>query len=246
MPQTDSSARAAGALLIATAILTIIAVVGRVAADADQETLAQSLVYIRVNGFEYGVGGAGRLASGITLIVAAALLMRSRGIRERFATPVLPTLDLSHPSRFYPAVGIASLWVSGAFTAVSGAGAIALAASVSGPGWESAAGGILIAESATTPFQETVAALRALTGKIGFAFAGLGLILAARYQWNGGIALRSFAIASAILGVAMQFIWIDAATIAHRITGPLFFLWLLIVGAALVSGWADRQAGKWI
>lgn len=217
---TDSTARAAGALLIATAIATVIAVVGRVAADADQETLAQSLAYIRVNGLEYGVGGAGRLVSGVTLAVAAALLMRTWIVRERFATSVVPALFIG----------------SGALTAISGACAIALVASVSGGG----SGGILVAEGATTPFQETVEMLRAAMGKVGFAAAGWALIGAARYQWKVGGALRYVAPVSLVLGIAMQLIFIDAATFAHRITGPAFVLWLLVVGAMLATGRTER------
>ena len=220
MRETDSAARAAGALLIATAIATVVAVVGRVAADADQETLAQSLAYIRVNGLEYGVGGGARLVSGITLIVAAALLMRTWIIRERFATPTVPTLFIG----------------SGALTAVSGACAIALVASVSGGG----SGGILVAEGATTPFQGTVAMLRVAMGKVGFAAVGMALIVATRYQWRVGGALRYVAPVSLVLGIAMQLIFIDAATLAHRITGPAFVLWLLVVGAMLVSGRTER------
>ena len=220
---TDSAARPqwkiSGALLIATAIATVVAVVGRVAADADQETLAQSLAYIRVNGLEYGVGGAARLVSGATLI-AAALLMRTWIIRERFATSVVPALFIG----------------SGALTAISGACAIALVVSVSGGG----SGGILVAEGATTPFQETAAMLRVAMGKVGFAFAGLALIAAARYQWRVGGAFRYVAPVSLVLGIAMQLIFIDAATIAHRITGPAFVLWLLVVGAMLVSGRTER------
>ena len=216
-----SAARAAGALLIATAIATIVSVAARVAADADQETLAQSLAYIRANGLEYGVSGGARLASGITLIVGAAMLLRTWIIRERFATSVVPGLFIG----------------SGALTAISGACAIALLASASGG---DGGGSILVAEGATTPFQETVATLRAATGKVGFAIAGLALIVAARYQWKAGGALKYVAPASAALGLAMQFIWIDAATIAHRITGPLFFLWLLVVGAMLLSGRTER------
>ena len=224
MPTTtrasDSAARAAGALLIATAIATVVAVVGRVAADADQETLAQSLAYIRVNGLEYGVGGGARLVSGITLIVAAALLMRTRITRDRFATPIAPALFIG----------------SGALTAISGACAIALVASVSGGG----SGGILVAEGATTPFQETVAMLRAAMGKVGFAAAGIAQIAAARCQWKVGGALRYVAPVSLTLGIAMQLIFIDAATVAHRITGPAFVLWLIVVGAMLVSGRTER------
>ena len=225
MPETSrsagSAARVAGALLIATAIATVVAVVARVAADADQETLAQSLAYVRVNSFEYGVGGGVRIASGVTLIVAAALLMGTWMIRERFATPIAPAIFIG----------------SGAFTAISGACAIALVASVSGDG---GGGSILVAEGATTPFQETVATLRATTGKVGFAFAGLAIIVAARYQWKVGGAFKYVAPASLVLGIAMQFIWIDAATIAHRIIGPAFVLWLLVVGAMLLTGRTER------
>ena len=222
---TNSAARPqwkiSGALLIATAVTTLVAIAGRVAADADQETLAQSLAYIRVNGLEYGVGGGARLVSGITLIVAAALLMRTWIIRERFSTPVAPALFIG----------------SGALTAISGACAIALLASVSGGGGDVS---ILVAEGATTPFQETVAMLRAAMGKVGFAAAGFALIAAARCQWKFGGALRYVAPASAILGIAMQLIFIDAATIAHWITGPAFVLWLIVVGAMLLSGRMER------
>ena len=135
---------------------------------------------------------------------------------------------------FVPIIFIAS----GAFTAASGAFAVALLASASGG--DAGSGSILVAEGATTQFQETVATLREATGKVGFAIAGFALIVAARYQWIAGGALRYVAPASAILGLAMQFIWIDGATIAHRITGPAFFLWLLVVGAMLLSGRTER------
>ena len=215
------SGKLAARVLIATAIATVAAVVGRVAADADQETLAQSLAYIRVNSFEYGVGGGARLVSGITLIVAAALLMRTRITRDRLATSVVSALFIG----------------SGALTAISGACAIPLLASVSGGGGDVS---ILVAEGATTPFQETVAMLRAAMGKVGFAAAGIALIAAARCQWKVGGALRYVAPVSLTLGIAMQLIFIDAATVAHRITGPAFVLWLIVVGAMLVSGRTER------
>ncbi len=106
----DQSARKAGIFLILTALTTIVAVVGRVSADADQATLAQSISAIAENQLLYGLGGAGRLVSGITLILGAWLLLRTWIIRDRFATAWVPYLFI----------------VSGAFTAISGAAAILL------------------------------------------------------------------------------------------------------------------------
>jgi hypothetical protein len=49
----------------------------------------------------------------------------------------------------------------------------------------------------------------------------------------GGI-LRVAAVVEAVLGVAMLFIWLDAATFVHRITGIAFLIWLTVVGLWLV------------
>ena len=67
----DHAARMAGGLLILTALATLIAVIGRVAADADQPTLAESLTAISLNSELYGLGGAARFLSGITLIAGS-------------------------------------------------------------------------------------------------------------------------------------------------------------------------------
>ena len=106
----DQPARNAGIFLILTALTTIVAVVGRVAADADQPTLVESLSAITDNQLLYGFGGTGRLVSGITLILGAWFLLRTWIIRDRFATAWVPYLFL----------------VSGVFTAISGAAAILL------------------------------------------------------------------------------------------------------------------------
>ena len=209
-PGRGSEARVAGALLLLTALATVVAVVGRVAADADQSTLAESLATISRDRGLYGLGGAARLASGITLLAAAWYLSRTWIIRERLGTPLVPIL----------------LAISGAFTAVSGACAVILA--VSAPP--------AVDTTTVGPLMENSALLRWLTGKIGFAVAGLALIVAARYQWRVGGTLRYIAPASLVIGVAMQFIWIDAATIMHQITGPAFFIWLVAVGGMLFTG----------
>ena len=214
----DSAARTAGLLLLATAIATVIAVVGRVAADADQDTFEHSMTYIAVNSGLYGLGGAARAVSGITLVAGAWFLLRTWIIRERLGTPLVPALFV----------------VSGLFTLVSGACAVVLA--LFAPDVSDTA--IL-----TTPNQslEPVAYVRWLTGKIGFAAGGLALIVAARYQWMGGGTLRYIAPVSAIIGLAMQFIWIDSATIMHPIIGVAFFLWFLTIGFMLASGRVERH-----
>ena len=122
------------------------------------------------------------------------------------------------------------------FTAISGACAVALAVSVSSPGDS----GVLFAV-VVDPITEATVNIRWLTGKIGFALAGLALIVASRYQWKVGGNLRLIAPVSAVLGIAMQFIWIDAATIMHPIIGSLFFVWLLVIGSMLLTGRVERH-----
>ena len=217
--ERTGAARRAGALLAITALATLVAVIARVSANADLPTLAESLTAISLSRDMYGLGGAARLASGIALLAAAWYLSRTWIIRERLGTPLVPCLFAA----------------SGAFTAVSGACAVALAAWVSPPTGES---GLLVA---VTPTLETANQLRWLTGKIGFAIAGLALVVASLYQWKVGGTLRLIAPMSAALGIAMQFIWIDAATLAHRVTGPLFVIWLLVIGAMLFTGRVERH-----
>ena len=214
----DSAARTAGLLLIVTAVVTVVAVVGRVAADADQDTFEHSMTYIAVNSGLYGLGGAARAVSGVTLIAAACFLLRTWIVRERLGTPLVPALFV----------------VSGLFTVASGTCAVVLA--LFAPD--------VSATSILTPpdqWLEPVAYVRWLTGKIGFAIAGLALIVAARYQWMAGGALRYMALVSAIVGLAMQFIWIDSATIVHPIIGVAFFLWLLAIGFMLATGRIERN-----
>ena len=202
----DDAARTAGALLVLTAIATVVAVLGRVAADADQPTLQESMDAIALNRALYTTGGVARLISGVTLIAGALFLLRTWIIRERLGTPLVPALFIA----------------SGALTAASGACAVGLA--ISAP-----------------DVVEAVADLRWLTGKIGFAAAGLALIVAARYQWRAGGSLRRIAPVTFLLGISMQLIWMDAATVLHRITGPAFFIWLLAIGGMLFTGRVERH-----
>ena len=191
-----------------TAVITAISALGRVASDADQPTLAETLSAISLKSGLYALGGAARFVAGVTLVAAAWYLLRTWIFRERLGTPLVPALFA----------------VSGAFTIVSGVCAVILTVSAPDVG----------------PLIESSAFLRWFTGKIGFAVAGLALVVASRYQWKVGGVSRYIVPTSAIIGVAMQFIWIDAASIAHPIVGAAFFVWLFAVGLMLFRGRAER------
>ena len=207
-PTGGASPRKAGAFLVLTALLTALSVVGRVSAQADQASLEESLDAISLHSGLYGLGGAARLLSGVTLLLGGWLLLNSWIIRMRLGSPLVPGL----------------LVVSGIFTAVSGASAVILA--VTAPEMSS--------------LVESSALIRWLSGKIGFALAGVALMIASRYQWRVGRPLRHIAPASALVGAAMQFIWIDSATMVHPVVGAAFFLWLLAVGLMLTAGRTER------
>ena len=209
----DPAARLAGLFLLLTAAATAVMVYARVAADADQDTLLESLHAIEANKAMYSLTGAARLVSGATLAAGAWFLWKTWIIREGFGTRLVPLLFTA----------------SGAFTAASGACAVLLAAA--------ATAGMDTVEAST----ETVALLRWLTGKAGYAAAGLALVAAAQRQWNAGDPIRRIAPASAAIGIAMQLIWFDAATILHRISGVAFGVWLIAIGLMLVTGRVERH-----
>ena len=207
LSRRDVAARFAGALLMLTAVLTAISAFGRLAADADQATLTESLQAISLNSGLYGLGGAARLLSGITLIAAAGFLLRTWSIRNRLGSPIAPSL----------------FRVSGVFTAISGLVALVLAMSAPEPS-------LIASHPELSGYLEYSMIVRWLTGKIGFAVAGLALMAASRSQWRVGGVLQFIAPISAILGICMQFVWIDSATMVHPIIGSAFFIWLLTVG----------------
>ena len=214
----DPAVLRAGLLLLLTAAATVVMVFARVSADADQPDLLESIRAIAANKAMYSVSGAARLGSGLTLIAAAWFLWRTWIVRERFGTPIAPLL----------------LAVSGVFTAVSGVCALALAASA--PAAPEAA--VLSAVDAST---EAIASVRWVAGKLGFAAAGLALLAAAQRQWTAGGAIRRFAPGSLALGIGMQFIWVDAATIVHRLSGIAFVLWLIAIALMLLTGRVERH-----
>ena len=207
----------AGIFLLLTAAATVVMVFARVSADADQSTLSESIIAISDNRALYGLSGAARLLSGATLMAAAWYLFQTWTVRERQVTPIVPALFSA----------------SGIITALSGALAIVLAVTAPEP-----INPLIVPVDSWT---RALAISRWFTGTVGFALMGLALILAAPYQWKAGGTLRYIAVASAVIGIAMQFIWIDAATIIHRVSGVAVFIWLVAVGVMLTTGRIERQ-----
>ena len=207
------SMRSAGLLLVLTAVATVVAVVGRVSADADQPTLAASLTAIAASREAYGLGGAGRFLSGVTLIAAAWCLFNIRRDGGRRGSPVVPLLFAA----------------SGVLTAYSGLSAVALAEVA--PEWTDAAR----IEGVVLGHQEATVWLRWFTGAAGFAVAGLALMVVAWHQWRAGSSPRRIAPATALVGLATQFVWFNAPTMVHAVTGTLFIVWLVVVGVMLLK-----------
>ena len=206
------SARVAGALLLLTAVATAVMVPTRLMADADQPTLRLALEAISANTLPYTYSAIARILSGVFLLAAAGL-MRS------VTTPYGPA-----PAR----LAMTALSLSGVVTVVSGVCAIMLTTvGVSAIAFDDAR----LLETAAR-----LDAVRWITGKAGFALAGLGLIALGPVQWRVGGLLKVFAVADVIIGVVMLFIWVDAATVMHRVSGIAFLAWLLVSGLWLVAG----------
>ena len=217
-PPRDQAVRRAGLFLLLAAVATVVMVYARVSADADQATLSESLRAIAANRTMYVLSAAARLVSGIALMAAAWYLLRTWIIREGFGTPMVPYLFV----------------VSGALTAMSAACALTLAATApDDPG-----ASVLRAASASV---EAVSSLRWITAKASFTAAGLALLAAALRQWKAGGVIRRIAPASALIGMGMLMIWVDAASILHRITGPAFVVWLVVISAMLLTGRVERH-----
>lgn len=212
----DGHARAGGVFLLLSAAATAAMVAARIASETDQPTLAASLRAVEDSRALYGAAGFARFCAGAALLLAASFLLRTWIIKQRFGTPLVPRLFL----------------LSGAVTAISG-GCAVLIAVYSDP---------LVGSGGGVPaFVGAVSDARWIAGKIGFAAAGAALLVAATQQWKVGGSLRRVAPASAVVGAAMQFIWIDAATLMHPVVGTAFFLWLVGIGAMLATGRVERR-----
>ena len=212
-------ARTAGLLLLLTALATGVSVVTRLAGS--QEPPADSPLYAPVildTGL-YAVAGAARVVSGVALLAMAILCWR-RPVPAGGATVM--------------GMAVALLGISGVVTAASGACMLALAAAVPATAAGSSALPSLAAVGGIPGWVEPLNGARSITGKAGFTLAGLGLAALALAQWRiGGRLLKTGAVVSLVIGVAMLFIWVDAATAMHRISGIAFLLWLIVYGGGL-------------
>ncbi len=223
----DRSARLAGACLLLTAATTVLMVFTRVAADADQDTLLESLLAVDENRALYGISGVARLLSGVALLAGGWFLVSTWIIRGRWASPLVPYLFA----------------FSALFTIISGACTILIAAY---PAPETSLVAGEVSGDVSRPV-EIVSQVRWIAAKVGFTLAGLAVIVAARFQWQVGGTLKWIAPSSLVIGLAMQFIWVDSATIMHPIIGTAFFLWLVAVGTMLITGKVELHfAAKYI
>ena len=207
-----TSARVAGVLLLLTAVATAVMVPTRLMADADQPTLRLTLEAISANTLPYTYSAIARIFSGVFLLAAAGL-MRS------VTTPYRPA-----PAR----LAMTALSLSGVVTIVSGVCSIML--TTIGPS------AIAFDDARLLETAGRLDAARWITGKVGFTLAGLGLIALGPVQWRTGGLLKVSAVADVIIGVAMLFIWVDAATVMHRVSGVAFLAWLIVSGLWLVAG----------
>lgn len=250
-----SAYRTAGILFLLTALATAISVPARLAADADATPFADSIAQrmsleaaeiarlelseklhaIGSASLAYGTGGAARLIGGLTLMAASIPLWRAMRTHHSVAMTLAAVM----------------LAGSGMASAVSGVAAITLAAVAPDPqtvtvlasgesGWARLAqpGD---PEAQTVPMlpdvdfvEEGLFGVRWITGSLGFTLAGLALVALGPVQWRMGGILRVTAVIDVVLGVAMLFIWVDAATAVHRISGVAFLIWLIVVGLWLV------------
>ena len=217
VPSRDPAARTAGWLLLATAIATVVSVIGRVAAT-DLTAISESLAAIGANRGDFAIGGIARFVSGLTLFAGAFFLLRTWIMRRRLGSRPVPVL----------------LGISGVATALSGAFGVALAVAAPEP---SAVDG----PTSVAPATALVLNLFWISGKAGFSLAGLALIAAGLRQWRAGGFLRPVAPVSVIIGGGMQLIWAGAAVGAHYLAGPAFVLWLAAIGFMLVTGRVEKR-----
>ena len=222
-----TAARAAGLLLLLAAVATAVSVMARL--NSSQEPLPGSplpLPVILDTGL-YAGAGAARVVSGLALLAAALFLWRCLPEQDRLADAATKLLE-----------------ASGIVTAASGACMLALAIMIP----EGASGDTLINTTSTArgvlDWVGSVDLARWIAGKAGFTLAGLGLIALGPAQWRIGGLLKISAVADVIIGVAMLFIWVDAATVMHRVSGIGFLLWLIITGVWLAAGLLKTPEGE--
>ena len=213
-----TAARTAGLLLLLAAVATAVSVLTRLTSSMEPLEGTPVQFTIILNTGVYAIAGAARILAGLGLLAAAVFLRRTTSAWHR-GTHVAGRM----------------LEASGAVTAVSGACMLALAMEI--PQAASGTGPVVVPMVWVIPgWVEPIDAARWITGKVGFTLAGLGLIALGPVQWRMGGLLKVSAVADVIIGVAMLFIWMDAATVMHRVSGIAFLAWLVVSGVWLAVG----------
>ncbi len=77
---------------------------------------------------------------------------------------------------------------------------------------------------------------REITGSIGNTLIGLAIVLLSVVQWRLGGFMKPVALLALFVGIGMILVWLDAATIFHRISGTGFLVWLLATALVLIAG----------
>ena len=224
---TMSAIRISGLLLLLTAIATAVSVLTRL--SSSMEPLADNPIQLPIilDTGQYAVAGAARVISGLGLLAAAIFLWLTLNDRQPVAAGIVAAL----------------LVLSGTATAISGAAMLALAAGLP----EVAASRVYVYPETAWEYQvwiDPVNQARWIAGKVGFMLAGLGLIALGPVQWRIGGLLKVSAVADVIIGVAMLFIWVDAATVMHRVSGIAFLVWLIVSGVWLAAGLLKTPEGE--
>ena len=77
---------------------------------------------------------------------------------------------------------------------------------------------------------------REIAGRISNTFIGLAIVLLSVVQWRLGGFMKPVALLAPFVGVGMILVWVDAATIFHRVSGTGFLVWLLATVLVLIAG----------
>ena len=214
-----SAIRISGLMLLLAAIATAVSVMTRLSSSLEPFPDSPIQLPIILDTGQYVIAGAARVLSGLALLAAAIFLRLTLNDRQPVAAGISAAL----------------LVLSGMATAISGACMLALAAELP----EAAASRVYLYPEAAWGYQvwiDPVNQARWIAGKVGFTLAGLGLIALGPVQWRIGGLLKISAVADVIIGVAMLFIWVDAATVMHRVSGIAFLAWLIVSGVWLTAG----------
>ncbi|MFQ6026457.1 MAG: DUF4386 family protein [Dehalococcoidia bacterium] len=206
--------RIAGGLLIIYGVLVAVSVFTRVASQSDQDTTGESLNMIAAHQGMFLTSAVINLISNFLLIALAGILYLALRRHEALLTLL--------GSLFF--LVAATTWV---ISGIAGLSLITLAA-------EFVAASGSLAES-TVAAAGSTELLRELSGKASFTLAALALLaFGGAISWRGMVP-RWLGWLGIVVGLLMLFIWVDTATLLHRLGGSGYLLWAALLGIWLLS-----------